>query len=180
MIIKNIENKQIYNLIGENNDLLFIKKIIKLTHHLTRTTIPKDVYNGVIGIKRGGIVLSKEIAYRINSEMYITNQGIKQNPNKCIISLSNNTIKVLILDVIIDSGKTICELLDHLDKHYPKLDTDILSLFITNKAIKRLKKYSQINTLYKGLIYEEYETLNGKLCLKGLPDVGDVVENNYL
>jgi len=98
--------------------------------------------DALIAIIRGGLTLGQAFAHAIDSRALYTINSIlyegKERGESCDIfnmpDLSKAS-KVLLLDDIIDSGKTIKEVLHQLQTCYPEVEFKIASLFYKKSAV---------------------------------------------
>ena len=90
----------------------------------------------ILAIARGGLMPSQLLAYRLHvryvqSIQVISYDNDKQRENITMIDTTDlrNSSRVLIVDDIIDSGKTLDALFVHLKKRYPDTEFKSASIF---------------------------------------------------
>lgn len=98
--------------------------------------------DALLAIARGGLTLGHAFAHAINSRhLYAINsilyEGDVRGDSCDIFNIPDlsGASKVLLLDDIIDSGKTIKEVRDQLQTHYPDIEFKIAALFYKPTAI---------------------------------------------
>lgn len=98
--------------------------------------------DAILGIARGGLTLSHFMSQVLNQRnLFIINtisydRKIQKNSVEIFnIPNLNGLKKVLIVDDIIDSGKTLQEVLKLLKEKYPKVEFKIATLFYKDKSL---------------------------------------------
>lgn len=90
----------------------------------------------VVGIARGGVALAQMIAYGLDvrylqslqTELY--DGQLKRDKIKIVENLNlQDSMKVLLVDDIVDSGETLFEILEHLQKKYPNNSFKTATIF---------------------------------------------------
>lgn len=98
--------------------------------------------DAILGIARGGLTLSHFMSQVLNQRNLFTINSISydrkiQKDSVEIFNIPNldGLKKVLIVDDIIDSGKTLQEVLKLLKEKYPKVEFKIATLFYKDKSL---------------------------------------------
>jgi len=96
----------------------------------------------ILAIARGGLIPSQLLAYRLHvryvqSIQVVSYDNDRQRENVMMIDTTDlkNSLRVLIVDDIIDSGKTLETLLLHLKKRYPDTEFKSASIFYKPTAL---------------------------------------------
>ena len=98
--------------------------------------------DAILGVSRGGLTLSHLMSQALNQRNLFIINAISYNKKeqKDIVEIFNipnlsGFNKVLIVDDIIDSGKTIKDVISLLNKTYPNIEFKIATLFYKEDAL---------------------------------------------
>ena len=137
------------------NYIQFEKDVKKIVEYFKNKEI-----EAIVTLSRGGLSLAQFIAYRLEvrdvfSIRAIAYNGQKQLEEVKILDMPNlsNFNNILIVDDIIDSGKTIKTLLDFLKQKYNK-NYYIASIYYKNSAIIKPDFFCKIATNWVEFFWE--------------------------
>ncbi len=98
-------------------------------------------YDGIVAIARGGLTIAHMLGEFWNERRVYTINSIAYDDTKKLESVRLFNIpdlkgasKILIVDDIVDSGATIKEVIQELQRRYPKLKIDVATLFYKRDA----------------------------------------------
>jgi uncharacterized protein len=93
----------------------------------------QENYEGVYGVPRGGLIIATSLSYKLNIPLIIDKDRL------CGME------KILIVDDIADSGKTL--------KHYEKYGCDFYTIFYKEKSIIKPKYFSEIKNENEWIVF---------------------------